>query len=81
MAQMHTDVNMMSQVFYANERRYYYTTPKSFLELISLYGKVLKQKFKENHDKIYKLQTGLQKLNSCAEQASTEHRNRFSVTC
>ncbi|BET02170.1 Dynein, axonemal heavy chain [Nesidiocoris tenuis] len=70
MAQIHSDVNLMSQIFMTNERRYYYTTPKSFLELISLYVKILISKFKENHEKIHKLQTGLQKLVSCSEQAT-----------
>ncbi len=35
MAFVHTSVNEMSKQYLANERRYNYTTPKSFLELVS----------------------------------------------
>lgn len=35
MAYVHESVNEMSKVYLANERRYNYTTPKSFLELVS----------------------------------------------
>ena len=35
MAYVHGSVNVMSKVYLANERRYNYTTPKSFLELVS----------------------------------------------
>ena len=35
MAFVHKSVNEMSAVYLANERRYNYTTPKSFLELVS----------------------------------------------
>ena len=34
MAYVHSSVNEMSKVYLANERRYNYTTPKSFLELV-----------------------------------------------
>ena len=34
MAYVHLDVNMMSKQYLLNERRYNYTTPKSFLELV-----------------------------------------------
>ncbi len=39
MAFVHTSVNEMSKQYLANERRYNYTTPKSFLELVS-YGEL-----------------------------------------
>ena len=35
MAFVHQSVNQMSKVYLTNERRYNYTTPKSFLELVS----------------------------------------------
>lgn len=35
MAFVHGSVNDMSALYLANERRYNYTTPKSFLELVS----------------------------------------------
>ena len=36
MAFVHTSVNEMSKQYLMNERRYNYTTPKSFLELVYL---------------------------------------------
>ena len=36
MAFAHSSVNTMSKVYLANERRYNYTTPKSFLELVRI---------------------------------------------
>lgn len=68
MSYVHTTVNDMSAVYLANEKRYNYTTPKSFLELISLYGKLLNNKSKEIKDRIIRLQNGLTKLEQCAEQ-------------
>ena len=38
MAFVHSSVNEMSKVYLANERRYNYTTPKSFLELVGSHG-------------------------------------------
>ena len=35
MAFVHKSVNDMSHLYLANERRYNYTTPKSFLELVN----------------------------------------------
>jgi len=36
-ARVHKKVNDVSQTYLTNERRYNYTTPKSFLEQIKLY--------------------------------------------
>jgi len=36
-ARVHKKVNEISQTYLTNERRYNYTTPKSFLEQIKLY--------------------------------------------
>lgn len=68
MAAAHTSVNEMSHVYLTNERRYNYTTPKSFLEQISLYFKLLTEKTDENSDRIQKLENGLTKLVSTSEQ-------------
>ena len=35
MAYVHTSVNEMSHLYLMNERRYNYTTPKSFLEQVT----------------------------------------------
>ena len=40
-------VNKVSKKFFETERRYNYTTPKTFLELIKLYKNVLGKKRKE----------------------------------
>ncbi|KAG8222095.1 hypothetical protein J437_LFUL000858, partial [Ladona fulva] len=68
MAFAHTSVNAASRVFLSNERRYNYTTPKSFLEQISLYSKLLRQKNDELKGKVERLENGLEKLKSTAEQ-------------
>ena len=41
---IHTSVNDTSERFYAELRRHYYTTPKSYLDLINLYLQLLKEK-------------------------------------
>lgn len=69
MAYVHETVNEMSQVYFQNEKRYNYTTPKSFLELISLFSKLLVQKDFEFKDRVQRLENGLIKLAQCADQA------------
>ncbi|XP_012590033.1 PREDICTED: dynein heavy chain 17, axonemal, partial [Condylura cristata] len=68
MAYVHTTVNDMSKVYLATERRYNYTTPKTFLELIKLYQSLLGQKTVELVAKIQRLENGLMKLQSTASQ-------------
>ncbi|XP_022915026.2 dynein beta chain, ciliary isoform X1 [Onthophagus taurus] len=68
MAYVHTSVNTMSKQYLQNERRYNYTTPKSYLEQINLYSKLLRQKSEELSGKIQRLENGLDKLKSTAEQ-------------
>lgn len=68
MAHAHTSVNTASRLYLAGERRYNYTTPKSFLEQISLYGKLLKSKARELRGRIERLENGLAKLKSTAAQ-------------
>ena len=41
MSYVHGSVNEISKAYLMNERRYNYTTPKSYLELINLYVKIL----------------------------------------
>ena len=71
MSYVHTSVNQMSVQFLANEKRYNYTTPKSFLEQIKLYQNLLKQKNMELQAKIIRLENGLEKLKSTASQVNT----------
>ncbi|XP_041830036.1 dynein heavy chain 9, axonemal-like isoform X1 [Melanotaenia boesemani] len=68
MAYVHTSVNQASKEYLANERRYNYTTPKSFLEQIKLYRSLLGQRSKELTTKIERLENGLQKLSSTSAQ-------------
>ncbi|TNN81601.1 Dynein heavy chain 9, axonemal [Liparis tanakae] len=68
MAYVHMSVNQRSGEYLANERRYNYTTPKSFLEQIKLYGSLLGQKSKDLTTKMERLENGLQKLNSTSAQ-------------
>lgn len=71
MAYVFSTVNETSQSYLANERRYNYTTPKSFLELISLYSKLLNNKTLETYQKIERLENGLVKLAICADQVDS----------
>lgn len=70
MAYVHTSVNATSKTYLQNERRYNYTTPKSYLEQISLYSKLLNQKHIELRGKVERLENGLEKLKSTADQVA-----------
>lgn len=72
MAHVHTSVNEMSTRFYQNEGRHNYTTPKSFLEQISLFKNLLKKKQKEVSQKKEHLVNGIQKLKTTASQVWPE---------
>lgn len=71
MAYVHGTVNKMSQIYLLDEKRYNYTTPKSFLELIALYSKLLNEKAKDLFDRIIRLENGLLKIAECATQADS----------
>ncbi|KAG9349499.1 hypothetical protein JZ751_027944, partial [Albula glossodonta] len=64
----HTSVNEVSAKYQQNEKHYNYTTPKSFLEFIKLYGNLLSKKRRELTQKMERLENGLQKLQSTAYQ-------------
>ncbi|KAM4689042.1 dynein axonemal heavy chain 11 [Discoglossus pictus] len=68
MAFVHTSVNEMSTKYFQNEKRYNYTTPKSFLEQITLYKNLLDRKRKELTQRMEHLMNGLQKLKTTASQ-------------
>ncbi|XP_012283270.1 dynein beta chain, ciliary [Orussus abietinus] len=68
MAHAHTSVNTASRQFLATERRYNYTTPKSFLEQICLYAKLLGTKASGLRASVARLENGLAKLRSTAVQ-------------
>lgn len=68
MAYVHKSVNDMSTLYFQNDKRYNYTTPKSYLEQISLYKRLLMLKYREIQDKIMRLENGLIKLKETAKQ-------------
>ena len=70
MSQVHVSVNNISALYLQNDRRYNYTTPKSFLEQIKLYQNLLSLKHSELQASMTRLENGLEKLNSTAQQVS-----------
>ena len=68
MANVHQSVNEISQVYLANERRYNYTTPKSFLEQIKLYRNLYEYNSNDLVAKTVRLENGLEKLKSTTQQ-------------
>ena len=75
MAFVHTMVNEKSAEYLASERRYNYTTPKSYLDLISLYKFMLNDKKEKIHVLKDRLENGLEKMNSAAEQVAELQEN------
>ncbi|KAL7754360.1 hypothetical protein RI367_000341 [Sorochytrium milnesiophthora] len=68
MSYAHLIVNEVSKKYLLNEKRYNYTTPKSFLELINLYKQMLERKAGELMRSMERLENGLTKLESTAAQ-------------
>ena len=68
MAYVHGTVNQISKIYLQNEKRYNYTTPKTFLEYIALYSKLLVDKSEEHLNRINRLDSGMAKLAECAYQ-------------
>lgn len=59
MANVHLSIGAANKDFLERERRYNYTTPTSFLELISFYQKLLEEKQGAIVDDIARLERGL----------------------
>lgn len=74
MAYVHVSVNKTSKDYLVNDRRYNYTTPKSFLEQIKLYRNLLALKRQDLSMKMMRLENGLQKLNSTSAQVRPSPR-------
>lgn len=68
MSYVHKVVNETSYRYLLNEKRYNYTTPKSFLEQIALYAKLLTEKSDGIKYNIERLENGLTKLASTSEE-------------
>uniref|UniRef100_H2YYB5 AAA+ ATPase domain-containing protein n=1 Tax=Ciona savignyi TaxID=51511 RepID=H2YYB5_CIOSA len=65
---VHMSVNDLGKEYLLNDRRYNYTTPKSFLEQITLYETLLNKKSSELQASVERLENGLEKLRSTAAQ-------------
>ncbi|CCW66761.1 unnamed protein product [Phytomonas sp. Hart1] len=74
-------VTEMCEEYYVQEKRYAYTTPKTFLELIALYKELLIKKREENTDKTQRLINGINKIKGAGVQvqALQEVLHRESV--
>lgn len=70
MAYAHEAVNRISEKYRIEERRYTYTTPKSYLELIKLYKTMLAKKREEINKNIKRLQSGIEKLKATNEDVA-----------
>jgi dynein heavy chain len=68
MAFAHQSVNDISKKYLLNERRYNYTTPKSFLGLLALYDEMLRTKSSDLSKSMDRLENGLTKLQSTSSQ-------------
>jgi dynein heavy chain len=68
MAFAHQSVNDISKKYLLNEKRYNYTTPKSFLGLLALYDEMLRTKSSDLSKSMDRLENGLTKLQSTSSQ-------------
>lgn len=70
LAHVHNTVEIVSHDYLLQQRRYNYTTPKSFLETITLYKRVLGEKRAELEMLISRLDSGLTRLNASSEKVA-----------
>ena len=68
MAEQHLTVEAASELYLKSQKRYNYVTPKSFIELIAFFKKLLLDKQEELQKKEDRLQVGLNKLEETAKQ-------------
>jgi dynein heavy chain len=66
-------VNNVCKKFASKEGKFVYTTPKSYLEMVKLYGNLLYQKRAETDKKIFRLQNGCEKLMKAAHDVVEVH--------
>merc|ERR1712130_614660 len=71
MAHCHCSVNTMSSKYFQVEKRYNYTTPKSFLELIEFYKKLFKLKSDSLYEQIQRLDKGIATLQKTEKDVSS----------
>ena len=77
---IHRSVEVTSEQFFDELRRKVYTTPKSYLDLISLYDKVLGDKRDIFHKNKTRLAVGLKKLNDTNEEIAVLSANIKEMT-
>ncbi len=70
MADIHIDVNQISIEYLTNERRTYYTTPKTFLEFIKFFQYIYENKQMKIELEIVRILSGLEKLGSISAQTA-----------
>ncbi len=70
MADTHIDVNQVSIQYLTNERRSYYTTPKTFLEFIKFFQYIYENKQMKIELETVRLLSGLEKLGSISAQTA-----------
>ena len=68
MSNVHMSVNEVSEIYYMNEKRHNYTTPKLFIEQIFLYSKLLRDKTSDVNCRIIRLEHGLEKLADTSQE-------------
>ncbi|KRW98533.1 P-loop containing nucleoside triphosphate hydrolase [Pseudocohnilembus persalinus] len=69
-------VNDLGLQLFEQEKRYAYTTPKSFLELISLFTNMLTQKREQLETQKERYEQGIIKLRDTAEQVEVEAKKK-----
>ena len=79
MAYVHLSVNKASDKYKQVERRYNYTTPKSFLELISFYKMLLEKKRGNLTQLTERLEKGINTLRKTATNVSELKENLVKV--
>ncbi|XP_055687854.1 dynein beta chain, ciliary [Lutzomyia longipalpis] len=68
MAKVHNSVNEVSKMYLESEKRFNYTTPKTYLDNIDLYRKLHEERRIKIIHWINRLDLGLVNLDSCSEQ-------------
>ncbi|KAG6962185.1 hypothetical protein JG688_00008722 [Phytophthora aleatoria] len=63
--------NTVAKEFLAHEKRHVYSTPKSYLECLTLYRRLLVQKHTGHQKAMQRLQSGLEKMESTGEIVAT----------
>lgn len=74
-------IQQVSVKYQQNEKHFNYTTPKSFLEFMKLYGNLLRKKHTELAQKMERLENGLQKLLTTASQVRQVHISASCASC